>query len=110
MTDAPWTKPLDEPAPLGSLDMSGYARQPNAPQGPAEVGDIYRTRQGRLYVIMSLPGPSRAWRSSEYAQYVGLDPNGRLKNFGQTLLSFVEHNWEKVGHVDITFGDPEWFI
>lgn len=111
MTDLPpWTKPLDEPAPLGNLDMSGYARRPDIPQGPAEVGDIYRTRQGRLYVIMSLPGTFTAWRTSLYAQHVAIEPSGALGRFSQTMLSYVESNWEKVGHLNITFSDPEWYI
>ena len=98
----------DPPEQAFQVDLSGLRPAPKD-FGPIEPGDIMQTRQGKLYLVVSTPRPSRSWRTSECMYYFTLSQNGVVERSGQVLLGYAEQNWIKVGHMHITFGEPEWF-
>lgn len=100
--------PLTEGTPPYRVDLSGMPLPPPR-EGAVQVGDILKTRQGKLYLVLALPGPTRGWRTSEFIQHVALNADGTWGRLSQTILSYVEDNYLRVGRVSIVVGDPEWF-
>jgi len=88
--------------------MKGFVDGPPTPPEDIHVGDICRTRQGRLYYVVSMPGPSRAWRSSSYMYYFTMGPDGTFGRTGQVIYEYAKRNWEVVGHAPFHVGEVTW--
>ena len=102
---------IEEPLPTEAgprVDMSGLPVTPTRPGG-LQVGDITKTRQGKLYLVLAITPSGRGWRDADWVQHVALNHDGTWGRLSQTLLPYVESNHMVVGHVHITVSDPEWF-
>lgn len=92
------------------INMDGLAPKVSARSGPIAVGDILRTRQGRMYLVIATPPPTREWRMGGRIYYLGIDRNGDITTGGGTLDEYAESNWELIGRMPFEFGEPEWYI
>jgi hypothetical protein len=84
------------------IDLSGreVIPEPYMTEG-FEPGDIVQSRQGKLYVVISA--------NDNTLYYLTIDYLGNVLRPGQVIHGYAISNWKRVGKVEITIGEPEWY-
>lgn len=85
------------------LDIS-QKPQPSGPSDDISPGDLYQTRQGKLYLVVAI----QMWNLSEQAHYFSVNKDGEIYGIGRCGTSYIANNWTKIGFVNITFDQVEW--
>ncbi len=92
-----------------NIDLSAAPGNPNFVRSESfSPGDLLRTRQGRLYLVVSIPEPTRRWMSSNTLYYFSISPEGDVLRAGQVIYGYALENWELVGHCEISISAPVW--